>query len=87
METPATPVTRYKQYTASFKIDVINSAKVLNNNSEAGRKHGVDVRNVRRWRAQEESLKAQVADGNKELADGNKKKMRLEGRGKKTFRF
>ena len=50
METPATPVTHYKHYNASFKIDVINSTKVFNNNSEAARKHGVDVRNVRRWR-------------------------------------
>ena len=34
--------------------------------------------NVRRWRAQEESLNAQVADG-------NKKKMRLEGGGRRPL--
>ena len=40
LRTPATPVTRYKQYNAAFKVEVINSAKVFNNNSDAARKPG-----------------------------------------------
>ena len=38
--TSATPVIRYKQYNAAFKVEVVNSAKVFNNNSEAARKQG-----------------------------------------------
>ena len=38
----------------------------------------MDVRCVRRWRAQEESLNAQVTDG-------NKKKLRLDGGGRKPL--
>ena len=55
MEAPVTQKNfsfKLKTYPAEFKLQAVNDAK-LTNNSVSARKHGVDVRCIRRWVGQQ----------------------------------
>ena len=64
MEAPVTQKNfsfKLKTYPAEFKLQAVNDAK-LTNNSVSARKHGVDVRCIRRWVGQQSALNKQVAN-------------------------
>ena len=80
-KSPSKSLTRKKQYSAEFKLQVIANAKITNN-SQAAKLHEVDVRCVRRWKTQEKKLKLQVCNGAKgeteRVVEDRSKKNRFE---------
>lgn len=64
---------RKRSFDAAFKLKAVEYAESINSNRGAGRKFGVNERQVRDWRKQK-----------KELEDLPSKKKRLEGGGRKA---
>lgn len=48
------------KYSFKFQLKIIEEAKLLNNNTEVGRKHGMSEACVRRWRKNEAEIRGKI---------------------------
>ncbi len=47
----------HQNYTREFKLQIIEEAKKLGNNTQAARNHGISEYSVRLWRKNEEKIR------------------------------
>ena len=70
---------KLRNYTVEFKLDVVNYAEENNSNQAAAIKFQVDRHSVRDWRKKKSDLQSLIS------MRGNKKRVRLEGGGRKPL--